>query len=160
LRGKRQGDARNQALFLAIGPSARKIYQAKGTREELLQLARRLNAECAEPMEDIEVERIVESVWGMTLQDRNFIGRAGVWVDAADLERMARDDHDSFVLLAFLRARNSGTFMVANGLAPCLGMGEKRLAHARDRLLGLGYLIRVSNAGRGHAARFRFGYPY
>jgi hypothetical protein len=46
LRGMREHDGRNVALFMAIGPIARDIHQACGTREQLLQIAREHNAQC------------------------------------------------------------------------------------------------------------------
>jgi Bifunctional DNA primase/polymerase, N-terminal len=67
LRGMREHDGRNNALFQAIGPPARDINLAGGSREQLLRIALQLNAQCAEPMENKEVNQIVDSVWGMTL---------------------------------------------------------------------------------------------
>jgi Bifunctional DNA primase/polymerase, N-terminal len=49
LRGMREHDGRNTALFMAIGPIARDIHQACGTREQLLQIARGHNAQCEQP---------------------------------------------------------------------------------------------------------------
>ena len=160
LRGKREHDGRNDALFRAIGPAARQIHLAGGTREQVLRIAREHNAQCAQPMEESEVLHIVGNVWKMTVEDRNFIGRPGAFVDIRDLDRMTSDDPDALLLLMFLRAHNSGTFMVANGLAPRLGWGETRLGRARRSLIERGYLKCLRQAGRGHPALFSFGYPY
>jgi hypothetical protein len=126
LRGMREHDGRNTALFLAIGPTARDINLAGGTREQLLRIARQHNAQCAEPMEDKEVNQIVDSVWGMTLDGRNFIGRPGAFMDITDVDRMIADDQDALLLLLFLRGHQSprATFMCANGLGRRLGWGR------------------------------------
>src|SRR5262249_22517918 len=56
LQGMREHDGRNDALYLAIGPIARQIHQASGSLGDLLDVARKFNAQCAEPMENKEVE--------------------------------------------------------------------------------------------------------
>jgi hypothetical protein len=107
LHGMREHDGRNNALFRAIGPIARDINLAGGTREQLLNIGQQLNAQCAEPMEDMEVNQIVDSVWGMTLDGHNFIGCPGVFMDITDLDRMIADDQDALLLLMFLRGHQS-----------------------------------------------------
>jgi Bifunctional DNA primase/polymerase, N-terminal/Primase C terminal 1 (PriCT-1) len=158
LRGMREHDGRNNALFLAIGPIARKIDQASGSREQILEIARAHNAQCAEPMEDKEVTRIVDSVWGMTLEGRNVIGLRGAFCLTVD--HLAIADSDAFKLLAFLRAHQGphAHFMCANGgLTETFGWSRKRLAHARHNLIELGYLVPIRQAGRGNPALFRWG---
>ena len=158
LQGMREHDGRNNALFAAIGPTAREINLAGGTYEQLLRIARQLNAQCAEPMEDKEVSQIVDSVWGMTLDGRNFIGRPGAFVDITDMDRMIVDDQDALILLMFLRGHQSprATFMCSNGLAKRLGWGEDRVGRARRRLIERGYIKPVRQAGRGSPALFRW----
>jgi hypothetical protein len=162
LRGMREHDGRNNALFQAIGPPARDINLAGGSREQLLRIALQLNAQCAEPMENKEVNQIVDSVWGMTLDGRNFIGRPGAFMDITDLDRMIADDPDALLLLMFLRGHQSprATFMCANGLGRRLGWGEDRLGRARRRLIERGYIRLIRQAGRGSPALFRWDYPY
>jgi Bifunctional DNA primase/polymerase, N-terminal len=162
LHGMCEHDGRNNALFQAIGPTARDINLAGGSREQLLRIALQLNAQCAEPMENKEVDQIVDSVWGMTLEGRNFIGRPGVFMDIADLDRMIADDQDALLLLMFLRGHQSrrATFMCANGLGKRLGWGDDRLERARSRLIERGYIKLVQRAGRGSPALFRWAYPY
>jgi hypothetical protein len=159
LRGMREHDGRNDALFLAIGPIARKIHQAYGSRDQLLEIARKHNAECAEPMEDSEVNRIVDSVWGMTLEGRNIIGIPTAF--CLTHEHLSIEDSDAFKLLAFLRAHQGphAHFMCANGLADReeFEWDPRRIARARRILIELGYLVPVRQAGRGHAAFFRWG---
>src|SRR5262249_13787308 len=117
LQGMCEHDGRNTALFLAIGPIARKIHQASRSRDELLEIARKHNAQCAQPMEDMEVNRIADSVWGMTLEGRNIIGIPTAF--CLTHEHLSIEDSDAFKLLAFLRAHQGphAHFMCANGLA-------------------------------------------
>jgi len=158
MRGMREHDGRNTALFMAIGPIARKVHQACGARDELLAAAVKLNAGCAQPMERQEVEKIVSSVWQMTLEGRNVIGLPEAF--CLTREHLAIEDSDAFKLFAFLRAHQGphAHFMCANdGLAEKFGWTRKRLAGARHALIELGYLQPVRQAGRGHPALFRWG---
>jgi len=158
LLGMREHDGRNTALFLTIGPIARKVHQACGSRDELLDIARKHNAQCAQPMEDREVNKIVDSVWGMTLEGRNVIGLSEAF--CLTREHLSIPDSDAFKLLAFLRLHQGphAHFMCANeGLAEKFGWARKRLAHARHTLIELGYLVPTRQAGRGNPALFRWG---
>jgi bifunctional DNA primase/polymerase-like protein/primase-like protein len=158
LRGMREHDGRNQTLFMAIGPIARKIHQAHGSREQLLEYARKLNAECENPMEDREVSRIVDSIWRMEMEGRNIIGLSTMFCLS---EEHLSLEADTLKLLAFLRAHQGphATFMCANGLAhrPEFDCDPKRIARARSTLIELGHLVPVRAAGRGQAALYRWG---
>jgi hypothetical protein len=158
LRGMREHDGRNTVLFMAIGPIARDIHQACGTREQLLQIAREHNAQCGQPMELGEMNKTVDSVWRMTLEDRNHIGLHGAFIELTEMNIMLSDDQDAMMLLLFLRAHNnrSALFMCTNGLAETFGWHRLRLAAARRRLIELGYLEPVRQAGRGHPALFQW----
>ena len=116
LHGLREHDGRNDALFRAIGPIAREIHRASGTREQLLQIAMEHNQQCSQPMENAEVNGIVDSVWRMTLEDRNYIGvRELVFFKDEHLEL----DPYALKLLMFVR-RHQGphaTFWCTNSLA-------------------------------------------
>jgi hypothetical protein len=157
LRGMREHDGRNTALFMAIGPIARDIHQACGTREQLLQIAREHNAQCEQPMEDGEVEKIVGNVWGMTREGRNVIGQPGLF--CLSVEHLEIEDLGAFKLLAFLRAHQGphAMFWCSNGLADRFGWDRHRLAQARQVLIEQGYLVPVRQAGRGHPALYRWG---
>jgi bifunctional DNA primase/polymerase-like protein len=158
LRGMREHDGRNTALFTVIGPFARAIHQASGTVDQLLEIARRHNAQCEEPMAEREMERIVENVWGMTLQGRNFIGQADMFFLMAEHLTI---DPDAFKLLAFLRLHQGphAHFMVANRLSrrPEFDCAPRRIARARHKLIERGDIVPVRQAGRGHPALFRWG---
>ena len=158
LRGMHEHDGRNDALFKAIGPIARDIHQACGTREQLLQIAREHNAQCEQPMEDGEVEKVVGSVWGMTREGRNVIGQPGLFCLSA--EHLEIEDAHAFKLLAFLRFHQGphAMFWVTNSLAGRFGWDPHRLARARRVLIEQGYLVPVKQAaGRGHPATFKWG---
>jgi hypothetical protein len=120
LRGMREHDGRNDAMFRAIGPEARRIHQASGSRDDLLAIARRINAECAEKMEDGEVQKIVGNVWGMTLQRRNYIGLSTMF---CLFEQDLTLEPDELKLLGFLRLHQGAgaKFWVTNSLAERFG---------------------------------------
>jgi hypothetical protein len=157
LRDMREHDGRNDALFMAIGPVARNIHRASGTCEQLLEIAREHNAQCAQPMEDGEVSKIVDSVWNMTREGRNFIG-------VPDLvclreEHLEIEDPYALKLLAFLRMKQGphAQFWCTNALAERFGWDRERLSRSRRLLIELGYLKPVRQAGRGHPALYRWG---
>jgi hypothetical protein len=158
LRGMREHDGRNNALFMAIGAVARTIHASGGTRDDLLEIAREHNMQCTEPMEENEVSTIVGNVWGMTQLGHNHIGQHGVWLNVAEVETMVRQDPDALTLLTYLRLHNGpwGHFWVANGLADTLGWPPKRMAAARRRLIELGHLVPARQAGRGTAALYKW----
>jgi hypothetical protein len=158
LRGMREHDGRNNALFMAIGEVARTIHASGGTRADLLQIAREHNVQCVEPMEESEVNNIVGNVWRMTEQGRNHISQHGVWMNIAEVETMVGQDQDAFMLLAYLRVHNGpwGNFWVTNGLADIFGWPRKRMADARHRLIELGHLRPVRQAGKRNPALFRW----
>jgi hypothetical protein len=158
LRGMRNHDGRNNALFMAIGEAARIIHGTGGTRADLLQIARKHNLQCAEPMEESEVSTVVGNVWHMTEQGRNHISQHGVWVNIAEVETMVGQDQDALVLLTYLRAHNGpwGNFWVSNALADTFGWTLKRMAAARHRLIELGHLQPVRQAGKGNPALYKW----
>jgi hypothetical protein len=158
LTDMRVGDGRNDAIFLAIGPTARSIHQASGSQSELLQAAQRYNAQCAEPMEGFEVNRIVQSVWRMTLEGRNIIGTPIAFCLTQEHLTL---DADAFKLLAFYRAHQGphALFICTNELGNRAEFNwkPKRVARARQQLVELGHFVLAEAARRGHAARYRWG---
>jgi len=123
----------------------------------LLDVARTRNDELCPPLEDDEVVRVAASAWGYTERGENRFGHPGVYFDAKLADWLARSEQDALILLTFLRAHNKPdrVFMVANGLAKTLGWTEKRLAAARNRLLGV-FLERVSLARQHCPAQYRW----
>jgi hypothetical protein len=153
LRGMREGDGRNRKLFLTIGPVAREIYAAGGIKDALFDVAMSHNKECDQPMAVEEVGKIVNQVWKMTTEHRNWIGRGG----DRKMEVCAFAGHvDSYFLLEFLRVSDgaSETFWIANGLARKFGWTLKRLVNARNRLIELGYIERIKRASSGSPAKY------
>ena len=124
---------------------------------ELLEHARKFNEECAPPLEENEMANTAESAWSYTEQGLNRFGHHGAWLAIDEIATMTHDQ-DALVLLAFLRAHNGpwSNFMCANGLAETFGWHRLRMAQARRRLIELGRLKSVRQAGRGHPALFRW----
>jgi hypothetical protein len=143
----------NAALFNAIGPVARDIHAVGGLRETLLDVAMSHNAECDLPMTVEEVSRVVDNVWKMTIEHRNWIGRSG---DRKTEVGSFSGDADAFYLLEFLRANEgaSSTFWIANGLADKFGWPLRRLVSARARLIALSYISMVKPAWTGSPAEY------
>jgi Bifunctional DNA primase/polymerase, N-terminal/Primase C terminal 1 (PriCT-1) len=158
LRGMREHDGRNAALFQAIAPLANEIFAVSGARANLLDLALAHNQQCAEPMAHEEVNKLVNSVWRMTLAGRNQIGQHVVVLRQHDVLSLIDDgDQDALVLLSFLHAHNgpaAPAFWIANGLADTLGWTRRRLSAARKGLLKRGYIVRLRRPWRGRPAEY------
>jgi bifunctional DNA primase/polymerase-like protein/primase-like protein len=124
---------------------------------ELLERARRFNESCWPPLEEDEMTNAVQSAWSYTEKGLNRFGQHGAWLAIEEIATMTHEQ-DALVLLAFLRAHNGkwATFMCANGLGETFGWHRVRMAQARRRLIELGHLKPVRQAGKGHPALFRF----
>ena len=108
LRGMVEHDGRNEALFRVIGPTAREVHSAGGTRDQLFDVAWQHNADCIQPMTVAEVSKVVASVWKMTIEGRNWFGQHGAFMGLHEVDNMVGGgDQDAFLLLAFLRARHA-----------------------------------------------------
>jgi hypothetical protein len=161
LAGMIEHDGRNDALLHAIGPIARDIYAIEGgSREQLFDCAMKHNQECAQPMDAMEVGRVTDSVWKMTVEGRNIIGmRPGVVLDGALANEIARSDPDLLLMLIFLRANNGphSEFMITNdGLAKILRWRTTRVSVTRNRLLTGGYVVRTRTARQHKPALYRW----
>jgi hypothetical protein len=158
LRGMRDHDGRNNALFLALGPVANEIHARHGSRDELLAVALRYNQEAAEPMTTEEATKVADSVWGWTIAGRNHIGaHALVMRQHEAISLIEHGDHDALVLLNFLRAHHgplAPPFWIANALASTFGWTIKRLSKARSRLVERGILRRIRPAWQGNPAPY------
>jgi Bifunctional DNA primase/polymerase, N-terminal/Primase C terminal 1 (PriCT-1) len=153
LAGMREHDGRNNALFRELGRAAHQVDDF----DQLLDCARTKNEQCAQPMEDKEVMATAASVWKMQEEGRNRFGQHGAWFPVGEIAPWA-GELDAFFLLAYLRGNNrpGATFMVTNSLADKFGWWVRRLAAARTRLIELGHIRPVRQAGKGHAALFRW----
>jgi hypothetical protein len=153
LRGMREHDGRNKALFLTIAPVAKQIYAAGETRDALLDVSLSHNRECIEPMSIQEVTKIVDSVWRMTCEGRNWVGQR----DRRERELSTFSDHpDAFFLLELLRVNEGASvrFWIANGLADRLGWTIRRFVNARNRLVELGYVKQIGRPWQGKPALY------
>lgn len=159
LADMREGDGRNVALYYAIGRPARDVHAVGGTKNELLEVARRLNAECAEPMTAPEVSRVVDNVWSMTIKGLNHIGQHGAFMQDHEIDDLIGGNQDAFVLLAYLRRHEQPlvTFWIANGLADHLGWTVKRLANARKYLIDRKLVRQIKTPSQGNPAIY--GWP-
>ena len=80
-RDMRSGTGRNNALFRQLGREA----HACDDFDALLDRARTLNDDFAEPMNDARVVSTVKSVWRMTVEGRKSNG--AIWCMVPDLRR-------------------------------------------------------------------------
>jgi hypothetical protein len=128
------------------------------TFDALLSVARTFNENCCQPnLGEDEVVNVATSAWTATQEGRNRVGQHGAWFPTEEVVCML-NDQDAFLLLIFLKAHQGpwATFMCANGLAENLRWARRRLAAARSRLIELGYIKQVRQAGRGCPALFRW----
>jgi hypothetical protein len=125
--------------------------------DDLLDVGRTFGDNCEPPMEEARVISTAQSAWGYTQRGLNRFGQHGAWFPLDEVDRLV-DYQDAFFLLAFLRAHQGpdATFMCANGLAEKFGWHRVRFANARRRLIELGHLKAVRNAGYRTAALFRW----
>ena len=86
LKGMREGDGRNSALYRAIGRCARQIYAEGGTRDRVFEIAMNLNKGSAEPMSVEEINTMVGNMWRLTTEGRNNIDRHGAFVEDFEVD--------------------------------------------------------------------------
>jgi hypothetical protein len=118
--------------------------------DALLDVAQTFNENCQPPMEEGEVMKVAESAWSYTEHGANRFGQHGAWFPIEEVATMAAEP-DAFALLAFLRAHNGPwtTFMCTNTLTEKFKWPLRRLQAARSRLIELGYMTPVRQAGGG-----------
>ncbi len=127
--------------------------------DALLDVARTFNEfRCQPPLNDHEVFSTTQSAWNYTAEGRNWFGQHGVFLSRSEVNEMIGKAQDELILLTFLRANQgpNATFMCTNTLVDKFGWGRKRLSAARRRLIELGHMIPQRQAGRGHAALYRW----
>jgi hypothetical protein len=153
LHGMREHDGRNKTLFRTIAPAARDMFVAGESRNALFELAVSHNRKAREPMAIEEVNKVVDSVWQMTLEGHNWVGQHN-W-RKHELSRF-KDNVDAHYLLEYLRVTEgiSAEFWIANGLADIFGWSRKRFAEARTRLVEFGFVQQTKPPWPGHPAVF------
>ena len=145
---------RNNKLFRHCADQA--LYC--DTLEDLVDVAKTFNANCVPPLGDAEVLRTARSAWKWTLGGKERHGMVSVPRPA--IEVLAPQHPDALALLTILAARNgrNSTFWVANGMAgEHVGLTVPRLARARNELLKLKIIKRVSPARPHSPALYRWG---
>jgi hypothetical protein len=145
--------ARNNALWQHCMRHARHCDDL----DAMIDAAQTFNESCQPPMEKGEMMKVAESAWDYTERGANRFGQHGAWFPIEEVATMAAEP-DAFALLAFLRANNGpwATFMCTNTLAEKFKWDLRRLQAARSRLIELGYMTPVRQAGRNRPALFRW----
>jgi hypothetical protein len=156
----KNGDAvgagrRNESLWQYCMKNAR----ACDDFNALLDVAETFNEQTlVPPLGADEVVKTARSAWCITERGENrFIHHAAV-VPVAEADRFIT----SMVNLGFLtwlKAHNrpDGTFMIADGLAPTIGLSRDLLRACRRQLVEMGIVHRVSAPRPGVAAFYRWG---
>jgi hypothetical protein len=158
LRGMREGDGRNTALFEEIGKRAKAICAKGGTRDQLFEVAMNENRACAEPMAAEEVDSVVGRIWRYTVEGHNYFGQHGAFMADCEIDAMVDGDQDALLLLTLLRRHNGPTarFWITNSLHEILHWRVERLVAARNRLLERGHVRQVKPAWSRSPALYRW----
>jgi hypothetical protein len=137
---------------------AMRVAKGVTTFDELLAEATAYNERSLPPLGEDEIMSICDSAWKYTENNQNRFGQHGAYFPTDEVVSLLQDQ-DAFFLLAFLRAHQGpwATFMVANGIGDPLDWTRLRVAAARKRLIEMGYLIPLRQAGKGHPALFKWG---
>ena len=162
LQSMGQGSGRNNALFAAL--MLREPLVA--TFDDLVVEGHALNAACAVPMPQAEVEQVARSVWKYRMEGRNYTYKPAVNLPLADLDALGGDG-DALMLLATLKrnhgartARGEPFAVVCRAMAQdkvIPGWTERRFEQARTTLMIAGLIHRVHRSrGRGDPDRFVF----
>jgi hypothetical protein len=131
--------------------------KSAATLEQLVGEIIAFNERSLPPLEKEEVMTICDSAWVYTQNNQNRFGQHGAYFPTDEVVSMLQDQ-DAFLLLAFLRAKQGpwNTFMIANGLTEVLHWRRHRLAAARARLIEMGYIAPVRQAGKGVPALYKW----
>jgi hypothetical protein len=122
----------------------------------LLEMAHAENAKFPVPLDDWEVEKVVNSAWRYEEQGLNWISDRYVVpvvpLSYGDVDDLMSKSPDAFVLLTWLRRHNfdRDQFVIANAMADHMPGGRwtvKRLAAARSMLQNEGKIIQVKAPG-------------
>jgi len=152
----RDHDGRNKALFEQLARDAHHCDDF----EQLVDRAKTLNEQFAQPLGDEEVMKIAASVWKMTIQGRNRFGQHGAWLPTADVDALISDPYQ-LALVGYLKAHNAphSTFWVADGLGEKLGWPRRKFKTARQRIVQTGVIVPLSKPRPGRPVAYRWGRP-
>jgi len=142
----REGE-RNNALFRISMRAALNC----DTIGELLNSARASNRRFEVPLDDREVNTVVQSAWKYTEGGKNrFSAPATVLVDHQLVDKLAARNPAALALLMILKRHHGPNrpFLLAKAMAKSLGWGTQRWRDARDHLIA-SKIIRCIHAG-GH----------
>jgi hypothetical protein len=145
--------SRNNWLFTQCGKAAKRCDNLNA----LTDIARTLNMQCDPPMEDGEVTKIALNAWTIQRQGRNRFDTHGAWVPAHEAARLITEP-DVLALLIYLRSSEGpwARFYIPNRLADDFEWTRRRFVAARNRLLEMSYIKRISAAFTGHAATYEW----
>jgi len=141
---------RNNTLFKMLIREALSF----NSEAELLFQATELNKSLfIKPLPEIEVTKVVRSVWGYKAKDELWSGgEARAQITASELETLGGNGNAALLLMR-LRAvhgwRNGGSFALANVFAASLGWGLEKFRSAVNTLVGLSFLKRLHAGGNG-----------
>jgi Primase C terminal 1 (PriCT-1)/Bifunctional DNA primase/polymerase, N-terminal len=153
IAGKLVGEgARNNSLWRQCMIMARRCYGPGG----LLEMARAENAKFPAPLDDWEVEKVVNSAWRYEEQGLNRVSdryaAPAFPLSYDDVDDLMTKSPDAFILLTWLRRHNfdRDRFVIANAMADHMPGGRwttKRLAAARSLLQIEGKIVQVQAPG-------------
>lgn len=120
--------------------------------ETFLDVARTRNEECEPPLSKIEVLKIVKSAWNYEQCRQNFIGHKGQYATVTKDEFAALIGFPGavylLVRLRLIHGNRDTSFILANAIAPKLGLSLHTFRRARDRLVKIRLLECVHLGGR------------
>jgi hypothetical protein len=149
---------RNNYLFL----NAKEIAGRVQSPEELAHAAREINDSFPEPLDEAEVELLIEHVWTMKRRRSLFLkGRQYIEMSKDEAIRLARDPR-ALTLLVVLRAtRSTDQFTIPQAsTAEAIGWGENSLRKAIDVLVRQGHLQRAGTRPCGAGRRSAIVYSW
>jgi hypothetical protein len=126
--------------------------------EDLVDVAKTFNNNCVPPLSDIELVKTARSAWKWTLGGK--VRHGMVSVPRPAIESLALKNPDALALFMVLAALNGqkSTFWIANGMAgEHVRLTVPRLARARNELLNLKIIKRVSPPRPRFPALYKWG---
>jgi hypothetical protein len=146
LRGMRQGDGRNCALWERCMRTG-----AGRSLDQMMEIARDANQSFEEPLMDAEVIKIATSAWQHDAAGLNFFTRPRVMLDHDIVDALASTNSDAVALLVVLTRYHGGNdrFALAKPMAASIGWTIARWKVARSALAVAGVIKCIHPGGRG-----------